>query len=108
MSKNEWISSNRGFPKGFDLKSVYDRSNLILRAVDNLKRTLIEESIIVALVCMVFLLHFRSALCREFLYYLSRMLISFIIMERQGINANIMSLGAALPLLSAPWWTQPS
>ncbi|MGD9107126.1 MAG: efflux RND transporter permease subunit [Desulfobacterales bacterium] len=81
-----------GLPEGVHLKSVYDRSNLILRAVDNLKRTLIEESIIVALVCMVFLLHFRSALVGIFTLPVA-VLISFIIMERQGINANIMSLG---------------
>ena len=81
-----------GLPEGVRLKSVYDRSNLILRAVGNLKRTLIEESIIVALVCMVFLLHFRSALVGIFTLPVA-VLISFIIMERQGINANIMSLG---------------
>jgi Cu(I)/Ag(I) efflux system membrane protein CusA/SilA len=81
-----------GLPEGVHLKSVYDRSNLILRAVDNLKRTLIEESIIVALVCIVFLLHFRSALVGIFTLPVG-VLISFIIMERQGINANIMSLG---------------
>jgi len=81
-----------GLPEGVHLKSVYDRSNLILRAVDNLKRTLIEESIIVALVCMVFLLHFRSAFVGIFILPVA-VLISFIIMERQGINANIMSLG---------------
>ncbi|OPL16464.1 MAG: cation transporter [delta proteobacterium ML8_D] len=81
-----------GLPEGVYLKSVYDRSNLILRAVDNLKRTLIEESLIVALVCMVFLLHFRSSLVGIFILPVA-VLISFIIMERQGINANIMSLG---------------
>ncbi len=66
--------------------------SLILRAVDNLKRTLIEESVIVALVCIVFLLHFRSAFVGIFILPVG-VLISFIIMERQGINANIMSLG---------------
>jgi len=81
-----------GLPEGVHLKSVYDRSSLILRAVDNLKRTLIEESIIVALVCIIFLLHFRSALVGIFTLPVA-VLISFIIMERQGINANIMSLG---------------
>ena len=81
-----------GLPKGVRIKSVYDRSNLILRAVDNLKRTLIEESVIVALVCIVFLLHFRSAFVGIFILPVG-VLISFIIMERQGINANIMSLG---------------
>ncbi len=81
-----------GLPEGVRIKSVYDRSGLILRAVDNLKKTLIEESVIVALVCIVFLLHFRSAFVGIFTLPVA-VLISFIIMERQGINANIMSLG---------------
>jgi Cu(I)/Ag(I) efflux system membrane protein CusA/SilA len=81
-----------GLPEGVTIKTVYDRSALILRAVDNLKRTLIEESAIVALVCVVFLLHVRSALVGIFTLPVG-VLISFIIMQRQGINANIMSLG---------------
>ncbi|BBO69508.1 cation transporter [Desulfosarcina alkanivorans] len=81
-----------GLPEGVRVKAVYDRSGLILRAVDNLKRTLIEESIIVAIVCIVFLFHFRSALVIIFTLPVS-VLISFIIMHGQGINANIMSLG---------------
>ena len=81
-----------GLPEGVRIKSVYDRSSLILRAVDNLKRTLIEESVIVALVCIIFLLHFRSAFVGIFTLPVG-VLISIIIMERQGINANIMSLG---------------
>jgi Cu(I)/Ag(I) efflux system membrane protein CusA/SilA len=81
-----------GLPEGVRIKTVYDRSSLILRAVNNLKRTLIEESIIVALVCIIFLLHFRSAFVGIFTLPVG-VLISFIIMERQGINANIMSLG---------------
>jgi Cu(I)/Ag(I) efflux system membrane protein CusA/SilA len=60
--------------------------------VDNLKRTLTEESLVVALVCILFLLHIRSALVIIFTLPVA-VLISFIIMERQGINANIMSLG---------------
>jgi Cu(I)/Ag(I) efflux system membrane protein CusA/SilA len=81
-----------GLPEGVRIKTVYDRSDLILRAVGNLERTLIEESIIVALVCIIFLFHFRSALVGIFTLPVG-VLISFIIMERQGINANIMSLG---------------
>jgi Cu(I)/Ag(I) efflux system membrane protein CusA/SilA len=81
-----------GLPEGVRISSVYDRSSLILRAVDNLKKTLIEESLIVALVCIVFLFHFRSALVGIFTLPVG-VFISFIIMERQGINANIMSLG---------------
>ncbi len=80
-----------GLPEGVRIKSVYDRSSLILRAVDNLKRTLIEESFIVALVCIVFLFHLRSAFVAIFTLPVG-IFISFIIMERQGINANIMSL----------------
>jgi Cu(I)/Ag(I) efflux system membrane protein CusA/SilA len=81
-----------GLPEGVTIKSVYDRSSLILRAVDNLKKTLIEESLIVALVCLIFLLHLRSALVGIFTLPVG-VLISFIIMYKQGINANIMSLG---------------
>ena len=90
--KNRIEELKSGLPEGVRIKSVYDRSGLILRAVDNLKRTLIEEIIIVALVCIVFLLHVRSALIGIFILP-AGVLISFIIMERQGINANIMSLG---------------
>jgi len=81
-----------GLPEGVSIETVYDRSGLILRAVDNLIRTLLEESLIVALVCIVFLFHFRSALVGIFTLPVG-VLISFIIMELQGINANIMSLG---------------
>ena len=81
-----------GLPEGVRIRAVYDRSGLILRAVDNLKRTLIEESIIVAIVCIVFLFHFRSALVGIFTLPVG-VFISFIIMHGQGINANIMSLG---------------
>ncbi|MDX2454363.1 CusA/CzcA family heavy metal efflux RND transporter, partial [Desulfosarcina sp.] len=81
-----------GLPEGVRIKAVYDRSGLIMRAVDNLKTTLIEESIIVAIVCMVFLFHFRSALVGIFTLPVG-VFISFIIMHAQGINANIMSLG---------------
>jgi Cu(I)/Ag(I) efflux system membrane protein CusA/SilA len=81
-----------GLPEGVRIRTVYDRSGLILRAVGNLKRTLIEESVIVALVCIIFLFHFRSALVGIFTLPVG-VLISLIIMHWQGINANIMSLG---------------
>ncbi len=81
-----------GLPEGVRIRTVYDRSGLILRAVHNLKRTLIEESIIVAIVCIIFLFHFRSALVGIFTLPVG-VFISFIIMHAQGINANIMSLG---------------
>ena len=90
--KNKLEQLKSGLPEGVTIKPVYDRSGLILRAIHNLKRTLIEESIIVALVCIIFLLHFRSALVGIITLPIG-VLISFIIMERQGINANIMSLG---------------
>jgi Cu(I)/Ag(I) efflux system membrane protein CusA/SilA len=80
-----------GLPEGVRIVPVYDRSGLILRAVDNLKRTLIEESIIVTLVCIIFLFHLRSALVAIFTLPVG-IFISLIIMQRQGINANIMSL----------------
>jgi len=80
-----------GLPEGVRIVPVYDRSGLILRAVDNLKRTLIEESVIVALVCIIFLFHLRSAFVAIFTLPVG-IFISLIIMEKQGINANIMSL----------------
>jgi len=90
--KNRLEQLKAGLPEGVSITTVYDRSSLILRAISNLKRTLIEESLIVALVCIIFLLHFRSALVGIFTLPVA-VLISFIIMDRQGINANIMSLG---------------
>jgi Cu(I)/Ag(I) efflux system membrane protein CusA/SilA len=80
-----------GLPKGVEIVTVYDRSSLIERAIDNLRVTLIEESVIVALVCIVFLFHVRSALVAIATLPLG-VLIAFIVMHQQGINANIMSL----------------
>jgi Cu(I)/Ag(I) efflux system membrane protein CusA/SilA len=81
-----------GLPEGVEIVTVYDRSSLIERAVDNLKEKLIEESIVVALVCILFLGHFRSAFVAILTLPLG-VLISLIVMYHQGINANIMSLG---------------
>jgi Cu(I)/Ag(I) efflux system membrane protein CusA/SilA len=81
-----------GLPEGVSIRPVYDRSGLILRAIDNLKRTLVEECLIVALVCVVFLFHMRSALVGIITLPIG-VLFAFLIMERQGMNANIMSLG---------------
>ena len=81
-----------GLPKGVKIKVVYDRSKLINRAISNLKHTLLEEGVIVAIICILFLFHLRSAFVGVLTLPLA-LLISFIIMERQGINANIMSLG---------------
>ncbi|MDR1657551.1 MAG: efflux RND transporter permease subunit [Deltaproteobacteria bacterium] len=79
-------------PKGVEIVTVYDRSQLIERAIDNLKSKLTEEFIVVALTCVVFLLHLRSSLVAIFTLPLG-ILISFIIMYYQGVSANIMSLG---------------
>ena len=81
-----------GLPEGVRIETVYDRSELIHRAIDTLKRTLAEESAIVALVCIVFLLHLRSALVAILMLPVA-ILAAFIGMRALGINANIMSLG---------------
>ena len=82
----------RGLPEGVEIVPTYDRSALILRAVDNLKDKLVEEFIVVALVCLVFLFHLRSAFVAIVSLPLG-VLAAFIVMRHQGINANIMSLG---------------
>ena len=89
-SKIAEISS--GLPEGVSLQTVYDRSDLIHRAIDNLKRVLIEESIIVAMVCIVFLMHARSALVAIVMLPIG-VLIALIAMHMLGLNSNIMSLG---------------
>ena len=82
----------RSLPEGVEIVETYDRSALINRAVDTLNMKLLEEFIVVALVCAIFLFHLRSALV-IILSLPVGILIAFIIMERLGINANIMSLG---------------
>src|SRR5450756_504899 len=81
-----------GLPAGVTIEAVYDRSDLILRAIQTLKRTLFEEGLIVALVCMVFLMHARSALVAIVMLPVG-VLIAFIAMRALGVNSNIMSLG---------------
>ena len=81
-----------GLPEGVEIVPVYDRSGLIERAVDNLKQKLIEEGVAVSVICILFLLHLRSALVAILVIPLS-VLIAFIVMNQQGLNANIMSLG---------------
>ncbi|NOZ75052.1 MAG: efflux RND transporter permease subunit [FCB group bacterium] len=81
-----------GLPEGVVIKPAYDRSLLIERAIDNLKDKLLEESIVVSLVCILFLLHFRSAFVAIFTLPVG-ILMAFMVMRYQGINANIMSLG---------------
>ena len=81
-----------GLPEGVSIQTVYDRSELIQRAIATLKRTLFEEGLIVALVCMVFLMHARSALVAIVMLPIG-VLIAFIAMRALGLNSNIMSLG---------------
>ena len=82
----------QGLPEGVEIIPTYDRSLLIERAVDNLRDKLLEEFIVVALVCAIFLLHLRSALVAIITLPVG-ILIAFAVMREQGINANIMSLG---------------
>ncbi|MBI2749102.1 MAG: efflux RND transporter permease subunit, partial [Burkholderiales bacterium] len=81
-----------GLPEGVTIEAVYDRSDLIHRAIETLQRTLIEESIIVAAVCVIFLLHIRSALVAILMLPVG-VLIAFIAMRLLGMNSNLMSLG---------------
>jgi Cu(I)/Ag(I) efflux system membrane protein CusA/SilA len=81
-----------GLPEGVEIVTVYDRSDLIERAIATLRNTLLEESLIVALVCIVFLLHVRSALVAIIMLPIG-VLMAFIAMRWLGINSNIMSLG---------------
>ncbi len=81
-----------GLPQGVTIQTVYDRSDLIHRAIETLKHTLVEESVIVALVCIVFLLHVRSAFVAIITLPLG-ILIAYICMHALGLSSNIMSLG---------------
>jgi len=82
----------KGLPAGVEIVPVYDRGDLIERAVDNLAEKLIEESIVVAVICLIFLMHVRSALVAIISLPIG-ILIAFMIMGWQGLSANIMSLG---------------
>ncbi len=90
--KRKLESLQAGLPEGVRSRPVYDRSGLIERAVSTLKEKLIEESIVVALVTALFLFHLPSALVAIFTLPVA-ILMAFIVMHLQGINANIMSLG---------------
>jgi Cu(I)/Ag(I) efflux system membrane protein CusA/SilA len=81
-----------GLPDGVTIEAVYDRSELIHRAIATLERTLLEESLIVAAVCIVFLMHVRSALVAIVMLPVG-VLIAFIAMHALGMNSNLMSLG---------------
>ncbi|REE91156.1 efflux RND transporter permease subunit [Cupriavidus plantarum] len=82
----------KSLPAGVEIVATYDRSSLIHRAVDNLTHKLVEEFIVVALVCLIFLFHLRSALVAIVSLPLG-VLAAFLVMRYQGVNANIMSLG---------------
>ncbi len=81
-----------GLPPGVQVQTVYDRSELIHRAIENLTSTLLEENAVVAGVCVLFLLHLRSALVAILMLPVG-VLIAFIVMQALGMNSNIMSLG---------------
>ena len=90
--KEKIAETARGLPEGVSIQAVYDRSDLIHRAINTLRSTLLEESLIVALVCLVFLFHARSALVAIVMLPIG-VLIAFIAMRLLGMNSNIMSLG---------------
>ncbi len=90
--KEKLVALKSGLPAGVEIVETYDRSALINRAVANLKEKLLEESLVVALVCLIFLFHLRSALVAIISLPVG-ILTAFVIMHQQGINANIMSLG---------------
>ncbi|MCP4007246.1 MAG: efflux RND transporter permease subunit [bacterium] len=90
--KEKLAEVETSLPPGVEIVPVYDRGPLIERAVENLGEKLLEQALIVALICAVFLMHMRSALVAILILPLG-ILFSFIVMFHQGINANIMSLG---------------
>lgn len=90
--KQKLAELQKSLPKGVSIVTTYDRSELIHRAINNLKNKVAEEFVVVALVCILFLWHVRSALVAIITLPLG-VLMAFIVMRYQGINANIMSLG---------------
>jgi Cu(I)/Ag(I) efflux system membrane protein CusA/SilA len=90
--KEKMRALEKGLPEGVEIVAGYDRSELIERAVDTLKGKLVEEMVVVAIICILFLLHFRSAFV-AFLTLPVGILVSILVMYWMGINANIMSLG---------------
>ena len=90
--KDKIAEVSAGLPEGVSIIPVYDRSDLIHRAIETLKHTLLEESLIVAAVCVIFLLHVRSALVAILMLPVG-VLIAFIAMRLLGMNSNLMSLG---------------
>ncbi|MCF6257224.1 MAG: CusA/CzcA family heavy metal efflux RND transporter [Gammaproteobacteria bacterium] len=98
--KQRLAEAQVALPEGVEIVTVYDRSELINRAIDTLKQTLTEEMIVVSLIIMVFLLHFRSALI-AILTLPVAILLSFIPMSGQNLTANIMSLGGIAVAIGA-------
>jgi Cu(I)/Ag(I) efflux system membrane protein CusA/SilA len=90
--KQRLVEIKSGLPDGIEVVVTYDRSGLIRDAVDTLQRKLIEESIVVALVCILFLLHLRSSMVAIMTLPIG-ILAAFVVMRLQGVTANIMSLG---------------
>jgi Cu(I)/Ag(I) efflux system membrane protein CusA/SilA len=90
--KTKLAELKKSLPPGVEIVTTYDRSQLITRAIENLSHKLLEEFIVVALVCAIFLWHLRSALVAIVALPLGVMS-AFIVMRYQGVNANIMSLG---------------
>ncbi len=90
--KEKLKTLQKSLPEGVEIVPTYDRSGLIDRAIDTLKEKLVEEFIVVTIVCAVFLFHIRSALV-VLISLPVGILVAFIVMHIQGINANIMSLG---------------
>jgi Cu(I)/Ag(I) efflux system membrane protein CusA/SilA len=90
--KSRLADLSQGLPEGVEIVTTYDRSELIQRAVDTLQGKLVEEFVVVALVCAAFLFHLRSSAVVILSLPLG-ILVAFIVMRLQGINANIMSLG---------------
>ncbi|MFO7981119.1 MAG: efflux RND transporter permease subunit [Candidatus Aminicenantes bacterium] len=82
----------KGLPEGVTVKTAYDRSSLIKRAISTLREKLFEEAIVVALIIIIFLFHLRSSFVAVFTLPLG-VLVAFTVMRAQGLNANIMSLG---------------
>ncbi|MDA3897087.1 MAG: efflux RND transporter permease subunit [Desulfobacteraceae bacterium] len=90
--KEKLASLQKGLPPGVTIESGYDRSGLINRAIHTLKSKLIEEMSVVAIICIIFLLHFRSAFVALFTIPVG-VLMAFVVIYPLGVNANIMSLG---------------
>jgi len=98
--KERMVEIQRALPEGVEIVAGYDRSDLIHRAIETLREKLIEESVIVALVAIVFLMHARSALVAIITLPVG-VLMAFLVMRWLGVNANIMSLGGIAIALGA-------